>query len=275
MTDVDTSRRPVVVGVDGSEHSRRALEWAAGEARLRGAVLHIVHALPFGLSPSGGPDLHVDAATRSLTELAAVARSLDSRPLTVTNDVVDGLPVKMLVEVSRHSALVVLGSRGQGGFANLLLGSTAVEVSARAASPVVVVPPGADVLNRSGDVMVGVDGSHDEPALEFAFSRASQRWARLVAIHVWDLPDGERAEEESDALLARTLTPWQDRFPDVIVETRSIRGQVVAALVAASAAHGEVIVVGGRGRSVLAGALLGSVSQGLLRHAAVPVVIAR
>ncbi|MEU4607338.1 universal stress protein [Kribbella sp. NPDC023972] len=272
-------------GVDGSEHSRRALEWAAGEARLRGAVLRIVYALPIGLTRSGGPDPHVDAAARGLADLAALARQLDRRPLTVTNDIVDGLPVKVLIEESRHCALLVLGSRGHGGFANLLLGSTAVEVTARTACPVVVVPPGADVRNRSGAVVVGVDDSTGcESALEFAFARAAQRRARLVALQVWNLPrqfsghstaDVDRVRSDSESLLARAVIPWQDRFPDVIVETRSIEGHVVAELAAVSAAGGEVVVVGGRGRSVVAGAFLGSVSQGLLRHAVVPVAIAR
>ncbi|MGW1339500.1 universal stress protein [Kribbella sp. NPDC002412] len=281
----NASPTSVVVGVDGSEHSRRALEWAAGEARLRAAVLRIVHALPAGLTSSGRPDPHVDAAARGLSDLAALATRLDRRPLTVTNEVVDGLPVKVLIEESRHCALLVMGSRGQGGFANLLLGSTAVEVTARTACPVVVVPPDADGQNRSGAVIVGVDASAGcEPALEFAFARAAQRRARLVALQAWDLPmqfsghsepEIERHRSDSGALLAHAVAPWQDRFPDVPVETRSVRGHVVAELAAASAADGEVVVVGGRGRSVVAGAFLGSVSQGLLRHASVPVVIAR
>ncbi|MEV0291453.1 universal stress protein [Kribbella sp. NPDC050820] len=285
MADVTNASRPsVVVGVDGSEHSRRALEWAAGEARLRGAVLRIVPALPVGLTRSGGPDPHVDAAARGLADLAALARRLDRRPVAVTSDIVNGLPVKVLTEESRHCALLVLGSRGHGGFANLVLGSTAVEVTARTACPVVVVPPGADVRNRSGAVVVGVDDSTgSESALEFAFARAEQRRAHLVAVQVWNPPkqfsghsaaDIERVRRDSEELLANTVARWQIRFPDVIVETRSIEGHVVAELAAASVG-GEVVVVGRRGRSVVAGAFLGSVGQGLLRHAVVPVVIAR
>jgi nucleotide-binding universal stress UspA family protein len=284
--DADTSRTSMVVGVDGSEHSRHALEWAVGEARLRRAVLRIVHALPLGITRSGGPDPHVDAAARSLADLAALARHLAGRPLTVTTGLVDGLPVKVLVEESRRCGLLVVGSRGHGSFANLLLGSTAIEVAARAACPVVVLPPGTDVQHPSGAVVVGVDASPGcEAALEFAFSRASQRQARVVALHVSNLPaavggerpkaDTERVEVESAALLTNAVAPWQKRFPEVYVERRTVSGQVVAELAAASAAEGEVVVVGGRGRSVVAGALLGSVSQGLLRHAVVPVVIAR
>ena len=285
----DPSRTSVVVGVDGSEHSRRALEWAAGEARLRDAPLRIVHAFPFELPRAGGSDPFVDAATQALRDVAARAHRLDPRPLTVSSDVVDGLPTRVLVEESRQCALLVMGSRGHGGFERLLLGSTAVDVTAQADCPVAVVPAGGDDSSRS-DVVVGVDESEgSERALEFAFSRAVHRQVGLVAVHVWQLPTAygayagadllrtgpERVEAEARALLEGMLSPWQARYPQVAVTRRVVRGQAVAELAQASSAQGEVVVVGARGRSVLAGALVGSVSQGLLHHAAGPVVIVR
>jgi nucleotide-binding universal stress UspA family protein len=261
----------VVVGADGSDNSRRAVQWAAAEAQLRRAELRIVHALPFGVPRSGAPDPHLEAATRDLADLAAHARRAGSQVLLVTTDVADGVPVKVLIEESRNCALLVMGSRGQGGLTNLLLGSTAVEVTARAACPVVVIPRDTEVEHGSGAVVVGVDGSPGcEPALEFAFARADQRKARLVAVHVHQAVDAG----ESKALLADATAPWEDRFPEVIVERRSFPGQVVTELAAASR-EAEVVVVGGTGRSVVAGVFLGSTGQGLLRHAVVPIVIAR
>jgi nucleotide-binding universal stress UspA family protein len=76
----ETSRTSVVVGVDGSEHSRRALEWAAAEARLRGAPLHVLHAFPFDVPRSAGPNPYVAAATQALGDVAAQARQFDDRP---------------------------------------------------------------------------------------------------------------------------------------------------------------------------------------------------
>jgi nucleotide-binding universal stress UspA family protein len=288
--DGEVARTSVTVGVDGSEHSRRALEWAAAEARLRGAPLHVLHAFPFDVPRSAGPDPYVATATQNLRDVAAHARQLDDKRLTVSTAVVDGLPSKVLVEESRRCALLVIGSRGHGGFERLLLGSTAVDVTANAACPVTVIPAGEDMVGRPGDVVVGVDDSAgSQRALEFAFGRAAQRRARLTAVHVWQLPtvygaygspellqtDPDRVEGEASALLSRALEPWQAGYPQVPVTSHVVRGQVVAALVEASRTRGEVVVVGARGRSVLAGTILGSVSQALLRHAACPVVITR
>lgn len=291
MTRVgDASLTSVVVGVDGSEHSRRALEWAAAEARLRGAPLDIVHAFPFDVPRAAGPSPYVDAATQSLLDVAAQARQFDAQPLTVSTAVVDGLPSRVLVEESRRCALLVMGSRGYGGFTRLLLGSTAVDVTANAACPVAVIPARDDSSSTLSDVVVGVDESEgSERALEFAFSRAAQRRARLVAVHVWQLPtaygaygraellrtDPDRVEAKAPALLSRALRPWQQRYPQVTVARRAVMGQIVGELAEASRTQGEVVVVGARGRSVLAGTVLGSVSQGLLHHAAGPVVIVR
>lgn len=286
----DASRTAVVVGVDGSEHSLRALEWAANEARNRGAPLRIVHAFPHEFLEAGSADPYVGQAAQSVQGLVAEIQQVDSRPLSVSTEVVDGVPAKVLVEESRHCALLVMGSRGHGGFARLLLGSTAVDVTAHAASPVAVIPASGDVSSRTGDVVVGVDASAAcERAMEFAFARASERQARLVAMHVWHLPtaygasagaellrtDTERLQAEAQALLTNALAPWKDRYPDVAVDGRVIKGQIVSELAKASGTEGEVVVVGARGRSVLAGTVVGSVSQGLLHHAAGPVVVVR
>lgn len=281
----------VVVGVDDSEDSRGALEWAAGEARLRGVPLRIVHALPFSLPRHGGPDPNVEEATCSLQGLAAHAQLLDERPLKVNVEVVDGLPSKVLVEESRHCALLVVGSRGHGGFTRLMLGSTAVDVTAHAACPVAVIPAGADVQSRDGgDVVVGVDDSTAAGrAVEFAFARAALRASGLVAVHVrHDAPapgahapaavlsaDRDQGDAEAHAVLESGIRPWHDKYPAVAVTARVVRGDVVARLVQALDTHGDVVVVGARGRSVLAGAVRGSVSQDLLHRASGPVVIVR
>lgn len=279
----------VVVGVDDSADSRSALEWAAGEARLRRAPLRIVHALPFSILRHGGPDPSLERAKRVLQGLAAQAHLLDERPLTVTTEVIDGVPSKVLVDESRQCALLVMGSRGHGGITRLVLGSTAIDVTARAACPVAVIPAGAVATDRQGDVVVGVDDSAaTERALGFAFARAAQRQAGVAAVHVrgGSPPPGEHGaaaagtapdlgDSQAHALLASAIRPWLRRYPAVPVTQEVLRGPIAATLAQALTTHGDIAVVGARGRSVLAGTVLGSISQDLLHKAAGPVVIVR
>lgn len=290
MTQESTSTA-VVVGVDGSEPSRRALVWAAGEAVQRGVALRVVHSFPFDMMVAPERDPQVRLASQHMLDVADHARHLVDDAVEVTSALLDGVPSKALVDESRRCALLVLGSRGHGGFANLLLGSTSVDVTARAECPVVVVPDreGSDPGSLQ-PVIVGVDASEGSlRALEFGFARAEAREARLVAVHVWRPPtaygsyagasvlhaESDRLEEEARAVLAGALARWRERCPAVVVDERVVRGQTVAELAGMSAQNADVVVVGSRGRTALAGMMMGSVSQGLLRHAGAPVVVVR
>ena len=132
----------VVVGVDGSENSRRALTWAARQAELTGAHLRVV--MSWYLTASAGwvavPD-NVDlegAATQVLATF--VPATLGANPaVSVSTVVAQGHPAEVLVEQSQGAALVVVGSRGHGEFAGMLLGSVSAYVTAHAHCPVVVV----------------------------------------------------------------------------------------------------------------------------------------
>ncbi|HET7329061.1 MAG TPA: universal stress protein [Nocardioidaceae bacterium] len=287
----ESSKAAVVVGVDGSGPGRRALVWATGEAVQRDAPLHIVHAFPFDLMVAPEDDPHVRLASQQLLDVAAHARQLAGEAVEVSSALVDGLPARSLTEESRRCALLVLGTRGHGGFANLLLGSTSVHVTTHAACPVVVVPdretPEQDVPRP---VVVGVDASAcSERALEFAFDRATTRGSSVHAVQVWQAPtaygsyagvhvlddDADRLEQEAATMLAAAVGPLRERYPRVGVEERVVRGHTVAELAGLSGDAADVVVVGSRGRAALAGMVLGSVSQGLLRHAAGPVVVVR
>lgn len=140
--DPATERGRVVVGVDGSEHAATALGWAVEEARLRGAALEVVHAwqVPYAAEFTFVGDAY-DAAQRSAVALVdemLVAAGLD--PDDVVRTVVQGSPVLALTDAGGGADLVVVGSRGRGGFAGLLLGSVSHQVSRHAERPVVVVP---------------------------------------------------------------------------------------------------------------------------------------
>ncbi|WP_240135675.1 universal stress protein [Streptomyces sp. MUM 178J] len=285
----------VVVGVDGSASSLAAVEAAAREARLRGAGLRVVHAfiwpalhVPLGPSPSGPPEGGLrNLADRLVAE--AVDRARAAAPeVEVSRAVVTGEPLTVLEAQSRAAELVVVGSRGMGGFVGLLVGSTAVHLAAHGRCPVLVV---REQPSAEGPVVLGVDGSAaGGPAVDFAFAEAELRKAPLVALHAWTTwnapmpapqdpsmpyanPPGALAGEE-ERLLSEALAGRQERYPGVVVEHRAVHGGTREELIEASRSA-QLVVVGSRGRGGFTGLLLGSVSQALLHHAHCPVTVVR
>ena len=139
----------IVVGMDGSEHSGRALDWAVREAGLRGAALTVlaVHQVAAN-SWTGGPELYPadQPATEAIRRAAedavqkSVSQAGEPGPASVTVRAVSGLPAQELVAAASDADLVVVGSRGGGGFAQVLLGSVTHQVVSHAACPVVVIP---------------------------------------------------------------------------------------------------------------------------------------
>ncbi|MFJ5560720.1 universal stress protein [Streptomyces sp. NPDC093250] len=285
----------VVVGVDGSASGLAAVEAAAREARLRGAALRVVHAfiwpalhVPLGPSPSGPPEGGLrNLADRLVAE--AVERARAAAPeVEVSHAVVTGEPLTVLEAQSRAAELVVVGSRGMGGFVGLLVGSTAVHLAAHGRCPVLVV---REQPSAEGPIVLGVDGSAaGGPAVDFAFAEAELRKAPLVALHAWttwnaplpapqDLsapyanPPGALAGEE-ERLLSEALAGHQERYPGVVVEHKVVHGGTREALIEASRSA-QLVVTGARGRGGFAGLLLGSVSQALLHHAHCPVAVVR
>ncbi len=157
-----TSRQAVVVGVDGSPSSRTALDWAAAIAAAEHRELRVIYALsvppmpvPLAVPPLGPQaDELRDAVHRFLQD--AVDRARQAHPgLEASGAVIDGQPAAVLHREAQQARLVVIGSRGLGGFSGLLLGSTGVTLSAHSPCPVVVVRE----ASSTGDVVVGVDGS--------------------------------------------------------------------------------------------------------------------
>jgi nucleotide-binding universal stress UspA family protein len=283
--------RNIVVGVDGSAESDAALRWAAREARQRGADLTVLHAHERGLYEIRTPleeahqrDLQrieqaiVDSA---LTEVRSLAPTVEVRGETTDSGAADGL-----IQASGDGAMVVVGSRGRGGFAGLLLGSVSQHVATHATGPVVVVREIAD--HTDGRVVVGVEeGEGSDVALAMAFEEAALHSSRIVALHAyllgvrtWGLdlpPDVEdehpRESAESDRLTA-TVARWREKYPTVQVDIAVVEGQPAGRLVDASIGA-QLVVVGSRGRGGFAGLLLGSVGLHLLHHAECPVLIAR
>ena len=148
------SRRRIVVGIDGSDESRSALEWAVGEARLRDASVLAIHAYmippllmaaePVPAAPPAIPDAdlveRLEKGARALVdeELGRV----DDDKVEVEGRVVSGAAADALLQAARDADLLVVGTRGRGGFSGLLLGSVSQQLPPHAPCPVVVVPRG-------------------------------------------------------------------------------------------------------------------------------------
>jgi nucleotide-binding universal stress UspA family protein len=145
----------IVVGIDGSEHSRRALRWAVREAALRQAALTVLtvnravagtftgNAVAYPGDQERGRSAHNAARQETLSVLHAV--EADGRPPAVTVHAMTGLPADELIQASLDAELVVVGSRGAGRLRRLVMGSVSAEVAQHARCPVVVIPAdGAD-----------------------------------------------------------------------------------------------------------------------------------
>ena len=285
--NVQRAGRPVVVGLDGSDPSTRAVLWAASEAQRRHAPLRLVAAVDpttpvhqYG-DPRFGPDLHRIRERAARAHLAHAARVVaeEAPGVPVEQAALDGFAVARLVEESRSAQLVVIGDRGRGGVAGLLLGSVAVALAAKAACPVTVV---RGRVPLGGPVVVGVDGTTvSEAALAFAFEAADARSTGLVAVYAWrDLlldqptPLDDAIEQQARADLAERLAGWCGKYPDVDVRRVLVRDAPARAIVEQSVTA-QLVVVGSQGRGGLGGLLLGSVSNAVLHRAGCPVVVVR
>lgn len=287
------TRKAVVAGLDRSRQGWAAVEYAAGLAGRRNLPLTLVHAYEpsqFAVRPTVGWTANVEGVVRNaaqrLVDDALDVLSTFHPGLEVTPRLQAGSAVEMLLDESQHAHTVVVGSRGTGGFADLVVGSTTLHVAAHAACPVIAVPgPSTGAEPRSG-VVVGVDGSElSEDAIEYAFEMASDLREPLTAVHVWHdathsglgvalplLEDPAKHMQEERLALAESMAGWQEKFPDVPVENDVVFAHPVPALVAA-ASRASLLVVGSRGRGAVGSIVLGSVSHGVLHRATGPVAV--
>lgn len=285
--------RSVAIGYDGSADSEAALAWGLAFADRHRIPVHIVQ----GFDPSQhtvrllggrGADAAAELYAQARRQLEqARDRSKDDYPqLQISTLLEPAAPEDLLIDESRTAEAVVIGSRGQSRLSTLPASSTALSVAGRAHCTVVAVRNKAAEQTPGHGVVVGTDGSPvAQAAVAFAFQQAADLAAPLTVVHAWTDPmtvsalgspvatyDPIDYPREQESLLVGSLGRWRDKFPQVAIDVRVIRGQAVGTLAAASA-RAELLVVGCHGHSVLRGMVLGSVSQGLLHHAALPVAV--
>ncbi|MFG2006254.1 universal stress protein [Spirillospora sp. NPDC048911] len=276
----------VVVGYDGSENGVRALDWAIEEARWRGLPLTVLHVWDVYVgAPVAVPVADVRGIAEQTLESGVEYACKAAPDLRVRSSLERGPAAARLIEMSGIADLIVLGQRGLGGFAGLLLGSVGAQVAAHAACPVVIVrverEPSPE--ERPGRVVVGVDGSPaSREALALAFAEADAHEfsvtavAALEAVPVKDLPllvDEEGLREAAEIRLGRLLMPLRELYPKVKVQSDVVTGKPRDVLMDA-ARDANLIVVGSRGLGGFRGLLLGSVSHALVHHAPCPVAVA-
>jgi nucleotide-binding universal stress UspA family protein len=280
----------VVVGVDGSEGANAALAFAAHEAALRGAKLRIVcgWGVPATVYASAfAPQADVAAllqksARRACEDALAEARRLEPG-LECEASAKEGHPATVLVDEARDAALLVVGSRGLGGFRSLLLGSVSYHVVHHAACPVAVVrSPAGRAPQRPERIVVGVDGSETATqALRWALDAAHIRDVAVEVVHAWQMPfvggpfsaaamDLSRFEDAAADLLDRVVDA-EDTSGLVVQRTVACGGAAEAILKASEDA--DLVVVGCRGFSNIERLLLGSVSHQVILHCSLPVVV--
>lgn len=286
-TEPDRSQTWIVAS-DGSTGAEDAVHWALTQALGRAPSVHVIRAwhLPpiagaeFGLGPIA--DMEPPEAHPGLDALAAGATSAG---LEVTSEVRYGGASRVLLDASEDAALLVVGSRGHGGFRRLLLGSVSHQCATHARSPIVVVRPPADdepVEPVVSGLVVGVDGS---PA-----AREALRWAHefargevpVVAIGAWTnaIFGGEELHSELERLFQNAQTSFGATVDAVeaeldapgCFERKFMSGGPAVVLVDECEATG-LLVVGERGHRGFTGGLLGSVATEVLHRAPCPVAV--
>ncbi|MFI5640538.1 universal stress protein [Streptomyces goshikiensis] len=284
--------RAITVGVDGSEASLAAADWAAREAGIREVPLRIVHAWlwhPLDVPVVQDEETRAKVADTMLRQ--AETRVAGRYPdLTVTAEVVHDTAVAALLGEAERSDILVLGSRGHGALMGFLLGSNGQQVIASSTRPVVAVRTRDErsLPAEGGEIVVGQQGTPEESdaVLGFAFEAAAARGAAVRAVRAWSLPPvyaygagSMRLVDEAGGLepferkaLAQALAPWRARYPDVpVVEHVEIGSGAQVLLSAAS--NAQLLVVGRRTRHAPVGTRIGSVAHAALHHARCPVAV--
>jgi nucleotide-binding universal stress UspA family protein len=290
----------ILVGVDGSEASEHALEWAIQEARRRNwsIKLSCAYALPAfsAASLEGGYAVLDSAAVKTGAQgvVEECVKKVEAAGLKASSYVEVGDPAGVLVELSKTARMAVVGTRGRGGFAERLMGTVSSALPAHGHCPTVVVPLRTPQTDRTQikpirRIVVGVDGSaSSDVALERAVKETMTWDATLTAfssvpvstgagLFAWapGAVDHEAIMDDLETGLDAAIERVVKRVgapEDLRIRRHGLDGTASSLLVEFSTAV-DLVVVGSRGRGGFAGLLLGSTSQAVLHHAACPVMV--
>lgn len=273
--------RNIVVGYDASVESGQAVRWAARQAVLRSCGLHLVHnslwpLLTHDLGPVPGV---ADSGLERSGEIAldeGLALAKDEAPgLDIKTSLLYGWAPEHLLKLSVGEVMLVVGSRGIGGFMGLLVGSVSLEMAATASCPVAVIRSDG---HPEGPVVVAVDSSGSAAALKDACALASLTGAKLTVVHVQHAPAGfKRLRDpagDSQELLDSVLHSARETAPGISIEGRLLTDTSIPRAILEAARGASITVVGTKGHGLIRGTI-GSTAHAVLHHAKGPVFISR
>lgn len=266
-----------IIGVDGSQHSRAAIDWGLKRAAQSGAHVELLYVADDSfLSESVAFLSEAQQASEQMLELEIEYARAAGYTGTISGTALVGHPIAEIEEASRNVDLVILGAHSGSKFAGSFFGTRAVKIAAVAHCPVAVVPLEVQGTPQPS-VVVGIDGSEAaQKAIAFAAEEASFRGVPLVAVYAWmppltpgleylwseELVESQRAAAEE--AIAIGTAGLAGRYPDLEIQRKIVQAPPVSALLQA-AEQADTIVVGSRGRGGLSRLLLGSVSHGVLQ----------
>ncbi|MDH3678956.1 MAG: universal stress protein [Acidimicrobiia bacterium] len=281
----------MVVGLDGSSGSARALRWAQAHVEVFGTIQPVASwqypwwamtpTAPGSPLPPSDSEFH-DDAERKLTQMVERVPPADLRePL-----VVHGPAGQTLVDLGRDAALIVVGSRGRGVVAAGVLGSVGLHCVNHATVPVAVVPADAEVGSRFATVVVGVDGSdHAVDALAFVLRHATAD-TDIEVVYAWN-PEASTVAGVASVAREELAAQAEGLATETVEKARTAAGgtDVVVRVVAPTgdprtmlreaAADADLLVVGARGRQRVAYLLLGSVASALTNNPPTTTIVVR
>lgn len=276
--------KAIVVGYDGSAQAGQAVRWAAEQAALRNCPLHLVHCT---LSPPLTHNLDsvpgvADTGRRRSAQATldeGLAHAKHAAPgLEIQTSLLYGWPGVHLPEISAGKEMLVVGSRGIGGFTGLLVGSVSLEMAATAGCPVAVI---RSDQHRDGPVVVAIDGSGSAAALEDACTLASVTGADLKIVHVEHAPAGYRMLRDpvdsyptAEALLDSAVSTARELAPGTTVEQHLLSDTSIPRAILNASQGARTTVVGTKGHGLIRGTI-GSTAHAVLHHAKGPVLISR
>lgn len=282
--------RPIVVGVDGSTKNRSAVDWAVTEAERTDRELVVVTAATSKYArPVPFFAAHYDVSTydnyanNAVEKLQADLHSTHPH-LRIRSVAKSREAAALLLDTGVGAELTVVGKRGLGTFARVMIGSTSIAVAGRSQAPTVVVPERWNLRRQPWrrPIVVGLDlDEHDEHSLDFAFQRAADLEVRLIVVYAWEthpdflLGEADRLRWENDALRAmhQALRPWEEKYPNVDIEVMQ-RNDNPALCLLEKAAPSQLLVLGRHtAPDHMGGFTFGSVGRAVLHYSTTPVAI--